>query len=104
MAALLVPAAQKLTRESSYLSEPKMLKQFGLLWDDAQNPHCPADNTLMVFNSTKEASTKHGQHDYLRCLTCKQVVPIFDSYLGPVTLHKAKNMIKTRMRSGLVSD
>jgi hypothetical protein len=26
--------------------EPQMLKLFGMLWDDKQNPHCPVDKTL----------------------------------------------------------
>ena len=34
-------------RRNTSSQEPTMLKGFGILWDHDQNPHCPADQTLM---------------------------------------------------------
>jgi len=45
MSSLLLPDAKTLLRQGD--DQQKMLKQFGVLWDDSLNPHCPADKTLL---------------------------------------------------------
>jgi len=86
------------------LTEPQMLKRYGLLWDAEQNPHCPADKTLLVFQTCLEATEKYGTHDYLRCLTCKQSMPIYDSSYGYLTLHDAQTFIRTSLQRDRLSD
>jgi uncharacterized protein YbaR (Trm112 family) len=100
---LLLPDAKSLIRHPplARLPEPKMLKQFGLLWDDAQNPHCPVDATLLQFHSAAEATTSHGNYDRMHCPACKEKFIVWDAFYGHMTLYAAQNFIREQIRRSI---
>jgi hypothetical protein len=82
----------------SSLSSARMFKAFGLLWDDAQNPHCPVDSTLMSFAS--HGSKGDEDCDYVSCPKCGALLPVWDSFLGGMDLHYAQNTIRDWLHKG----
>ncbi len=49
-----------------------MLKRFGVLWDAALNPHCPADQTLM----RPRVHASNRDWDILMCSKCDHTYPL----------------------------
>lgn len=95
MSSLLLPAAQNLIRQGKThtdnpMPEPKPLRRFGLLWDENQNPLCPADQTPLSF-FMRHAS----QHfDILQCARCGNRFQIRHDLMGNLQLANAKQMIR----------
>jgi uncharacterized protein YbaR (Trm112 family) len=107
MSPLRVPAAQNLIRHAVNPSmlplETKMLKQFGVLWDEVQNPHCPADKTLLTIWGHEDADADGPAYDTLHCPKCDAEFTIRDEH-GLRTLFEAKNYIRDHLRRGLISN
>ena len=107
MSSLLLPAAQTLIRQgtnpAATLPEPKMLKQFGVLWDDVQNPHCPVDKTLLTIWSHEDADADGPAYDTLHCPKCDAEFTVRDEH-GVRTLFEAKVYMRDHLRRGLISD
>jgi hypothetical protein len=82
--------------------EPVMLKRFGVLWDKDQNPHCPVDKTYLPFYSHGVVSDH--ECDYLRCPACHETYPLWDSNLGGLALHDAKQFIQQDIQVGRISN
>jgi len=70
--------------------EPRPLRRFGLLWDENQNPLCPADGTPLTFFTRHAADDS----DILRCASCGSRVPIHHDTAGNLQLANAKQMIR----------
>jgi hypothetical protein len=70
--------------------QPQHLRMFGLLWDDNQNPLCPADQIPLSF-FMRHAS----QHfDILQCARCGNRFQIRHDLMGNLQLANAKQMIR----------
>jgi hypothetical protein len=70
--------------------EPAYLLMFGLLWDENQNPFCPADKLPLTF------FMRHARdhYDILRCAGCGNRFPIRHDLMGNLQLGNAKQMIR----------
>jgi hypothetical protein len=73
--------------------ESKLMIAFGCLWDDSQNPLCPADKTLMYV----AMHYKDEGYETIRCPKCKVRIPLRDDEDGLLTLAGARDVIRERI-------
>jgi len=77
-------------RRNTSSQEPTMLKGFGILWDHDQNPHCPADQTLM----RPRVHATNRDYDILMCPKCDKTYPLRTDDQLSLLLPAAQNLIR----------
>jgi hypothetical protein len=65
--------------------EPGYFKIYALFWDNDLNPHCPADETLLII-WTHDEKRAGGFYESLRCFKCTSRFPLRGEGVGLPTL------------------
>jgi len=89
-------------RKQRASQDGRLFLRFGMYWDKAQNPHCPADKIPLVFTFHRMKDGKWC--DFLACSACQMNFPLWDSQHGGLTLAEAKEFIRQDLRKGFISD
>ncbi len=84
---------QKLISATSNVEPPRPSLRFGLLWDEGQNPLCPADQTPL----THFMRIPSEDSDILQCAHCRSRFPIHHEEEGNLTLAQARECIQEEL-------